>query len=320
MVVSINEKQTMPQKKPTVSIIIPTYDRPRLLEKAIISVLNQTYRNFQIIVVDDASQIDVSKTLRKKFGNTITYIRHDTNQGAAVARNTGLQGAEGEYCAFLDDDDLWVPEKLELQLRAFAEGDSNMGLVSCGHKYVYNDKVLMERLPAYRDDLYLTLLKRNVIGSVSLPLIRRDCLKSVGGFDPKLPSCQDWDLWLRLASNYSIGFINKVLVSRQIHPDQMTSDVKLKIEGRRIFLNKHIRTLRQYRRIYGMHLRRLGSLCLFAGLEPEALHYYIKAIGVYPLSLFSWVGVGVYFFPRRIQKAVLRRFSITRMGNLELFH
>ena len=111
----------MPEKNPTVSIIIPTYNRAHLIGRAIQSVLNQTYQNFEIIVVDDGSTDNTEEMIKEfqKHDKRIKYIRHEKNRGGAAARNTGIKVARGEYIAFQDSDDEWLPEKLEKQMDVF---------------------------------------------------------------------------------------------------------------------------------------------------------------------------------------------------------
>lgn len=302
-----------------VSVIVPTFNRCFMVKQAIHSVLRQSYPCIEIIVVDDASQTDVISELKKSFGGGIKYIRHNINRGAAAARNTALRFARGEFCAFIDDDDLWYPEKLSWQMKYFAE-DDQIGLVSCGYQYLVNGKIARERLPYCNGDTYLALLRGNFIGSASLPVVRRHCLEAVGGFDAKLSSCQDWDLWLRLAKRYPFRFVNKALVIRQIHPDQMTGNIRRKIEGRLSIVKKYMTVLQQDRRLYGLHLRRLASLHLFEGLRAQALGYYILSIRSFPLDLLGWIGIALCFFPRTVQKAVLEHFSFSRVGGVILFH
>ena len=117
----------MPEIK--VSVIIPTYNRAKLIKRSILSVLNQTYQNFEIIVVDDGSADD-TKSVVESFNNPkIRYIRHDINKGQSAARNTGIKNAKGKYIAFQDSDDEWLPEKLEKQMSCFESPSSHSGIV-----------------------------------------------------------------------------------------------------------------------------------------------------------------------------------------------
>lgn len=101
---------------PFVSIVIPTYNRARFLGRLVRSVLNQTYKNFEVIVADDASTDDTAEIIKTFKDDRIRYIRHESNAGAAAARNTGIKASRGEYVAFQDSDDEWLPEKLEKQM------------------------------------------------------------------------------------------------------------------------------------------------------------------------------------------------------------
>src|SRR5438034_8399752 len=117
-----------------VSVIIPTYNRARYLSDAIRSVVNQTFQDFEIIVIDDCSQ-DQTRIATDSFKDQrIKYLTHDSNRGEAAARNTGIQKSTGSYIAFLDDDDQWAPEKLQLQIQIFEQSATKVGLVYCGYE------------------------------------------------------------------------------------------------------------------------------------------------------------------------------------------
>src|SRR4030066_2069221 len=150
--------------RPGVSVIIPTYNRARFIERAIRSVLNQTYQNFEIIVVDDASTDDTEERVRRLLpnGRRLKYVRHDINRGAGAARDTGIKNAAGEYIALLDSDDEWLPEKLEKQLQVFKESrDEKLGLVYCGVVLIKDNQKVGERLSKEKGYVFEKLLERN---------------------------------------------------------------------------------------------------------------------------------------------------------------
>jgi len=119
----------MPEKNPTVSVIISTYNRAHLIGRAIQSVLNQTYQDFEVIVVDDGSTDNTEEIVKSFNDPRIRYIRHEKNKGAAAARNTGIKAARGKYIAFQDSDDEWLPEKLEKQMKVFENAPPEAGVV-----------------------------------------------------------------------------------------------------------------------------------------------------------------------------------------------
>ncbi len=190
---------------PTVSVIIPTHNRNGFLRSAIESVLNQTFQAFEIIVVDDASSEDVQGMVKGFHDRRVRCIRHEINKGEAGARNTGLIHAQGEYIAFLDDDDVWFPEKLGLQVRALDNSASKVGgvysgyiAVDCGSQRIMNTKI-----PTKRGDIYQDLLLRNVIGTPSTVLIRRACIAVAGVFDENIFYGVDHDFYLRCRKTLS---------------------------------------------------------------------------------------------------------------------
>lgn len=225
-----------------ISVIISTYKRePPLLERAINSVLCQTYKDIEIIIVDDspadyAYREEVASTVyaykRTNPHINIHYIQHEKNRGACVARNTGLAQAQGEFVAYLDDDDEWLPDKLEKQIQIFSS--SAVALVYCGRicKNDLTGKSNIESIQFYKGDVFKQLLYSNFIGSTSFPLIKANCLKEIGGFDEQMQSAQDVDVWLRIAKNHPIDYVSEPLVIYHEHDgEQITSNPQKKICG-----------------------------------------------------------------------------------------
>ena len=216
---------------PAVSVVVPTYGRANILPRALDSVLSQTYSDFELIVVDDCSPDDTNKIVDSYSDNRIMYLRHEQNRGANAARNTGIKAANGEYLAFLDDDDKWLPEKLEQQMALYDKLDESFGLVYTGRRIVNSDEVIERYIPQLEGNIYPKLLRKNVIPSET-PLIRTDCFDNVGLFDTGLRSCQDWDMWLRIAKNYKISFVPDILaVSFWDTNDRISRDYGRKFQG-----------------------------------------------------------------------------------------
>ena len=224
-----------------ISVIITTYQRePYFVDRAINSVLCQTYKDIEIIVVDDSPadyslRKDVERiVLERDKSNSVSirYIAHDRNKGACAARNTGMQNAKGEYVAYLDDDDEWLPEKLDKQIKVFNEED--VALVYCGRicKNDVSGVSTIEKTGYYKGYVFEKLLYINFVGSTSFPLIKTSCLRNVGGFDVEMQSAQDVDVWLRIAQKYQIGYVSEPLVIYHMHGgEQITSNPQKKIMG-----------------------------------------------------------------------------------------
>lgn len=213
-----------------VSVIIPTFNRMHTLGRAIRSVLNQTYHNFELLIIDDASQDDTENIVSSFHDPRICYFRLSENLGGAVARNEGISMARGEYIAFLDSDDEWLSEKLEIQIRLFNELDDDAGLIYAGLRCLDDNANFIEeyffKFHAKTGALLNELLVNNFIGSFSSVVIKRKYLKMVGGLDPTFKSCQDWELYIRLSKicrfactdeclvNYYAGKTDPVRISR----------------------------------------------------------------------------------------------------------
>lgn len=200
---------------PKVSVIIPTFNRSGVLPRAINSVFAQTFHDFEIIVVDDCSTDDTAKVVSSFFDGRIRYIRHEHNKGGGASRNTGIRAAVGEFVAFLDSDDEWLPLKLEKQLRLFS--DAKVGVVYCGFVYLNSEHEKgQEALHPLPKDPREELLVLNFIGPTSVVVIRKALLQKTGGFDEQMPSCQDWDLYLNLRDLCEFGCVEEFLVNYYI--------------------------------------------------------------------------------------------------------
>lgn len=205
-----------------VSVIIPTYNRAQLIKRAVVSVLKQTYRDFELIIVDDGSQDEteevIDKIIKETQGDRIRYIKLDRNQGVSHARNVGIQEAKYEYIAFLDSDDEWMPLKIELQMQKMLNADKEVALVFCrmgGKKRDSEERYVCppENVPKeiLVGNLFSGLLQQNVIGTPTM-LVRKECLKQVGGFKESLRCIEDWEMILRLARKWKIEFVDEQLV------------------------------------------------------------------------------------------------------------
>lgn len=204
--------------KEMVSIVVPTYNREKELSRAIRSIMQQTYEEYEIIVVDDGST-DHTMAVVQQFGDDrIRYIRLEHNQGAGHARNIGIQQARYDYIAFLDSDDEWLPDKLRLQMDKMLSSEEKLGMVYCrmgGRQRHSNIRFICPPAEVAGEvlegDLFDKLLQHNVIGTPTM-VLRRECLEQVGGFKESLLCLEDWELILRIARNWKIGFVEDILV------------------------------------------------------------------------------------------------------------
>ncbi len=198
-----------------VSVVIPTHDRCDLLPRAIKSVQSQTFQDFEIIIVSDGST-DGTDELMKKLSeedSRINYISYHPGHNGNYARNTGIKAAKGEYIAFLDDDDEWMPSKLEKQLRLFRSNEK-MALAYTGVSVIYvNEKINYSFLPKNEGNLSRTILLGNCIGSTSTVMVRKSVFEKSGGFDSDLAALQDFDLWIRICQQGEVGAVSEELIN-----------------------------------------------------------------------------------------------------------
>lgn len=205
----------------SISVIIPTYNCASYLAAAVESICNQTLKPQEIIIVDDGSSDEtemVVNTFTEFCPLPIRYF-YQENQGPSVARNVGIQNAQGEFIAFLDADDLWLPLKLELQLN-YLRANPGYGMVGCGCFIIASNLQILEQRQGIKvtdhDAFMRQLAIKNVMGSPSGVLIRSACFKKVGFFDESIRTSEDWDMWFRIGSQWLVGILSEPLVKIRI--------------------------------------------------------------------------------------------------------
>ncbi len=275
-----------PEQMPTVSIIIPTCNRASLLARAMKSVLAQTFQDYEIIVVDDASH-DLTEGVVKGFRDErISYLKHGTTKGGSAARNTGIRMARGEFIAFLDDDDEWLADKLEKQVHVLKD-NSMISLVYTGYTVINqrSGKIVAQRMPTIRGNLYDRLLAEYCIGATSTIILKRECFAHVGLFDESLPSCQDWDMFLRLSKDFLFDFIETPLVRYYTHERRISSNYDALILGRRMFLDKYAKELATRKNVKSrLHLE-MGNFFCHKGEMRKGRRELLNAISMYPVNV-----------------------------------
>ncbi len=225
--------------KPLVSVIIPTHNRATIVPQAINSVLQQSFTDYELIVVDDASTDDTADRLQAGYGEKIKYIKKLSNAGPSAARNTGIQVARGIYIAFLDDDDEWLPEKLQLQLPIMKQ-NPDVGVVYCGCFLVDEGGAIAGQIkPEKRGYIFNDLLHKNYL-ITSAALIRKEILEKVGGFDESLAACEDWDLWIRISQQCLIEYVDELLLRYKVHKQNIHHDMQKMEKNTFMVLDKRL--------------------------------------------------------------------------------
>lgn len=223
-----------------VSVIVPVYNRETLVSQTIDSILSQTYKDFEIIVINDGStdeSLAIIKNYEAQFPNKVRVI-DQPNQGQIIARNNGIRVAKGEYIAFLDSDDLWMPRKLERQIPLFEEG---VGLVYSGVEIIDEKGSTVRVEPA---DASITgyifpqlLVKNRMTGGTVV--VTAEALRRVGLFSSDFQAAENWDLWLRICKTYRACTVADPLTKYRIHSSNMSSDAQLMIRAKLQIMEKH---------------------------------------------------------------------------------
>jgi glycosyltransferase involved in cell wall biosynthesis len=274
-------------KSPLVSVIIPAYNAAAFIRHTLVSVLSQTYRNIEVIVVDDGSQDQTSRIVNSIAArdDRVTLLRQP-NKGVAAARNLGIEKSKGEYISPIDADDIWYPQKIEKQVQYMQNAGPSTGLVYCWWVFIDERGLILRYSYRWKVEglVYKALLSFNFVGNSSTNLIRRSCIEHVGYYDEEFKQensqgCEDWDLSLRLAEHYKFCVVPIYLV------------------GYRGVTNSMSRNLASMERSYELVIKRVKRS--FPGIDDEIycwsrsqFYYYLAKLsyrnGNY-WAAFSWL-------------------------------
>jgi O-antigen biosynthesis protein len=289
-----------------VSVIIPIHNRAHLLSRVVESVRAQTFKDFEILVVDDASTDDVEGAVAALDGPDLVFIRRDQNGGGSATRNTGIAAARGRFVAFLDSDDEWLPTKLELQLSRFdARPGTRVGAVSCGVRVVDPDGRARDFPTTLRgDNAFGELLAfRGGRAGGSTLVVSREVLDEGLRFDENLPAFQDRDFMFRIARKYAIdGVAEPLAIQYRDHGGPyITGNPRNRLRGHKVMLERLAADLRGRPRLIGLYHRRAASFAYLAGEMGEVRHHLLQAWraepmqpAMYPLIAASLLGHRAY--------------------------
>ncbi len=263
-----------------ISVIIPTYNREDTIERSLKSVLNQTYLDFEVIIVDDFSSDGTLSVLSKFNDSRIKIIELDENKGANFARNIGIESAKGEYIAFQDSDDFWLPNKLERQIEIIHE--KNCDVVVCDMIGIDEiDNSFYKILSNDRKSGYITfedLLYENFV-STQMVIGRKEIFIE-NNFDISLPRFQDWELFLRISKKSSIFFINDKLVIQYLQSNSLSKKPEKAIDGLNAINRKFSFDINNNKKIKAHHLYLKG---VFSALSKRKhASYFLRSFATFP--------------------------------------
>lgn len=282
---------------PSVSVIIPAFNRNQTLPRALKSVVQQTFRQLEIIIVDDGS-VQPAEQVVSVFGDSrIRLLVHPKNRGANAARNTGIGAARGTYVAFLDSDDEWDKKKLEVQVNAIERAPSSVGAHYTGYTFISEDgEIHRQTSPVLFGDLLPFLIRSNVIGTLSTLMVKRSVLEAAGGFDESLPAVQDWDLYIRIAKLCEFAAVSKSFVQYYLGKDSITRNMNAKGRGLKMVLEKHEKEMSRERRAFARQLAGAGKYYCRGGSCSEGRQMFRRAIRSYPFAPRAYLYLLVSLF------------------------
>ena len=274
---------------PPVSVIIPVYNRPAMVREALASVLAQTFRNFEILAVDDGSTDDTPERLEEAAeGAPLRVIRIEHCGKPGAVRNRGVEAARGELLAFLDSDDLWAPEKLESQLALHGVASAAPRISHTRERWLRNGREVSQGSQRHRraGDLFVDSLKKCIIGP-STVMMERSLFEELGGFREDVEIAEDYELWLRVTHREPVAYLDEALTVKRAGPWDQLSERHGGIE---LFRIQALRELveqggfgdnpehaAEARRELGRKCRIYASGCRKRGREAEAQEYELLA-------------------------------------------
>ncbi len=241
---------------PLVSVVIPTHNRPELLTRALESVYAQTFTDFEVIVVDDGDAPRVHDVLGEYLARpNFVYLETNKNQGGSATRNVGITHAQGKHVAFLDDDDEWLPKKLEVQVQTLRDTPEEVGFVFCAINNIHNDTIETTPVnPDTRDYSTIALIRFNGFITSGL-VVKRSVFDEVGMFDESLPSHQEAELMLRVTQKYQGVGLKEAYVNMRFSSsdDHIGGNVHRRIMGREMVMKKHEALLSHHPELLAKH-------------------------------------------------------------------
>lgn len=269
---------------PAISVIIPAYNCEKTIKETVNSVLKQTFADFELIIINDGSQ-DATLDVVSKIQDARLKVFSFENAGGNVSRNRGLNLAGGKYISFLDADDIWTPDKLESQLEALQENsDAHVAYSWTDYIDEEGNFLVSGRRVSVNGDVYEKLLINNFLENGSNPLICREALIELGGFNESLKAAQDWDMWLRLAAKFSFVAVAKVQILYRVSSKSLSAN----LTRQETYCLQVLENLSQLRPPKNKSILRLSKANIYKYLTCKALQEpFNKPKGILALN-FLW--------------------------------
>lgn len=283
--------------RPTFTVLVPTYGRAHLLPRSLTSVLQQTWTDFELLVIDDASEDTTSDVVASMVDPRVRYLRRATNGGGAAARNTGLAVARGRYIALLDDDDEFLPGFLTATHQALAASAPEVGFAWSGRRWLKNSPkgLIVDReeiwLPSFRNrrEAYRGFLINRGIGACGL-VFRSSVLDTIGGFDEEFQWAEDTDFLIRLAHHFDFRVVREILVQIHLHDGPKLRGNENPADYERLILKNKVMITRDHEVAAAMHYK-AGWLYYHRGQRREGRRHLLRVLQEKPGHLRTWAAL-----------------------------
>jgi len=317
---------------PKISIVIPVYNKEKYIIECMESVLSQTYKDYEIVVINDGST-DNTENLLQFYKSVIRYF-YQENKGVAEARNLGILNARGEYISFLDSDDVWLPSKLEKEL-GLIERDKEIGLVY-SNGYIINEKGkkcninFFQINTPYRKMVLNKLFKNDFIPTSSV-LVRKECFQKVGLFNSSLSSAEDYDMWMRISYLYKIDYVDFPLIKYRDNPEGISKNLDNALKGvlkaleknrKNYFSLKGTSSLVKgyiFKKRYSDVFYNIGRCYLKLDAKKRSRELLLKSIYFYPLAIKPYIFYFLSFLKTEWYLFLRRLYLCVRIKNYQKY-
>ena len=284
---------------PEVSVIVPTYNRADILPRAIESVLDQTFSDFELLIIDDGSSDNTTEVVRSYNDSRIKYIRHETNRGQNEARNTGVKNSNGRYISYLDSDDIFLSTYLEEVVEVLQNTNDDIGGVFTAREVIKDGTIEKRDViegKVHGEDIIQTWARN--IGSNTELTYKASIQNDIGLHDTEMKRVTDIDFYMQILTNYKLVGVNKHLCRHYPSENNVSSDPELTIDGQRAFINKYKKKLPPERIAKCRHQEGLAAVEL--GRMSDARRAFLKSIRNHPYKWFFYYHLFLSFTNKKV--------------------